>query len=63
MISISGTLNPQERAVWLATEVDGLSFRKLAARWGEPTGTLLSRKSRATAKLRKQLADLHPTRS
>ena len=57
------SLNPRERAVWLATEVDGLSFRKLAARWGEPAGTLLSRKSRATAKLRKQLADLQPDRS
>lgn len=57
------TLNPKERAVWLATEVDGQSFRVLASRWGEPAGTLLSRKSRATAKLRKQLADLHPTRS
>ena len=57
------TLNPRERAVWLATEVDGLSFRKLAVRWGEPVGTLLSCKSRATAKLRKQLADLHPSRS
>jgi len=57
------SLNPKERAVWLATEVDGQSFRALAARWGEPPGTLLSRKSRATAKLRHQLADLHPTRS
>jgi RNA polymerase sigma factor (sigma-70 family) len=57
------TLSPRERAVWLATEVDGQSFRALASRWGEPAGTLLSRKSRATAKLREQLADLHPTRS
>ena len=56
-------LSPKERAIWLATEVDGQSFRTLASRWGEPTGTLLSRKSRATAKLRQQLADLHPHRS
>jgi RNA polymerase sigma factor (sigma-70 family) len=56
-------LNPRERAVWLATEVDGQSFRALAERWGEPAGTLLSRKSRATAKLRQELADLHPSRS
>jgi RNA polymerase sigma factor (sigma-70 family) len=57
------TLSPKERAVWLATEMDGQSFRTLSSRWGEPAGTLLSRKSRATAKLRKQLADLHPDRS
>jgi RNA polymerase sigma factor (sigma-70 family) len=63
LIQALDTLSPKERAVWLATEVDGQSFRALASRWGEPTGTLLSRKSRATAKLRQQLADLHPTRS
>lgn len=57
------SLNPRERAVWLATEVDGQSFRALAELWGEPVGTLLSRKSRATSKLREQLADLQPTRS
>jgi RNA polymerase sigma factor (sigma-70 family) len=58
-----GSLNPRERAVWLATEVDGRSFRDLADRWGEPVGTLLARKSRATARLRQLLADLHPKRS
>ncbi len=57
-----GGLNPKERAVWLATEVDGRRFRDLADRWGEPVGTLLARKGRATAKLRQQLADLHPNR-
>jgi RNA polymerase sigma factor (sigma-70 family) len=56
-------LSPRERAVWLATEVHGERFQDLAARWGEPVGTLLSRKSRAAAKLRRHLADLHPTRS
>jgi len=56
-------LKPKERAVWLATEVDRESFRELSARWGEPVGTLVSRKSRATAKLRRQLADLNPSRS
>jgi RNA polymerase sigma factor (sigma-70 family) len=52
------TLSPRERAIWLATEVEGQSFRDLAVLWGEPLGTLLSRKSRAAAKLRQQLADL-----
>jgi RNA polymerase sigma factor (sigma-70 family) len=50
-------LAPKERAVWLATEVDGRSFRDLAQEWGEPIGTLLSRKSRAAATLRRLLSD------
>ena len=52
------TLKPKERAVWVATEVEGQNFRALASLWGVPVGTLLSRKSRASAKLREQLADL-----
>lgn len=56
-------LKPKERAVWLATEVERQSFRDLSTLWGEPVGTLLSRKSRATAKLRRELSDLDPTRS
>lgn len=56
-------LKPKERAVWIATEVDRRTFRDLSTLWGEPVGTLLSRKSRATAKLRRQLADLNPSRS
>ncbi|MGA2083714.1 MAG: sigma-70 family RNA polymerase sigma factor [Holophaga sp.] len=54
-------LSPRERAVWLATELDGESFRALADRWGEPIGTLLARKSRAAAKLRHQLAGFNPS--
>jgi RNA polymerase sigma factor (sigma-70 family) len=56
-------LKPKERAVWLATVVERRRFRDLATLWGEPVGTLISRKSRATAKLRRQLADLDPSRS
>jgi RNA polymerase sigma factor (sigma-70 family) len=52
-----GRLAPKERAVWLATEVDGRSFRDLAQEWNEPVGTLLSRKSRASATLRRFLSD------
>lgn len=51
------TLGEQERAVWIATEIDGRSFRDLAEDWDEPIGTLLSRKSRATEKLRQMLSD------
>jgi RNA polymerase sigma factor (sigma-70 family) len=51
------SLRPAERAVWIATEIEGQSFRELAEDWDEPFGTLLSRKSRATEKLRRMLAD------
>lgn len=55
-----GRLTPTERAVWIATEIDGIPFRELADDWDEPIGTLLSRKSRATGKLRRLLADDAP---
>jgi len=51
-------LDPKERAVWLATEIEGRSFRELAETFGEPIGTLLSRKSRAAHALRQKLQDL-----
>jgi RNA polymerase sigma factor (sigma-70 family) len=57
-----GKLSPPERAVWLATEIDGFTFRDLAEEWDEPIGTLLSRKSRAAAKLRQLLSDYRPKR-
>jgi RNA polymerase sigma factor (sigma-70 family) len=50
-------LGAKERAVWIATEIDGRSFRDLAEEWDEPIGTLLSRKSRASATLRRLLSD------
>jgi RNA polymerase sigma factor (sigma-70 family) len=56
-----GRLSPAERAIFIATEIDGRTFAELAGDWEEPLGTLLSRKSRATAKLRKMLADRAPS--
>ncbi len=50
-------LSTAERAVWLAIELDGYSFLELAELWGEPIGTLLSRKSRATKSLRRTLGE------
>ncbi|WP_428565994.1 MAG: RNA polymerase sigma factor [Solidesulfovibrio sp. DCME] len=55
-----GSLSAAERAVWIATEIEGRSFRELAEDWEEPLGTLLSRKSRATARLRQLLKDHNP---
>lgn len=51
-------LQPQQRAIWIATEIEGYTFKELALKWGEPIGTLLSRKSRATKALRKSLIDI-----
>lgn len=52
-----GNLTAPERVVWIATEIDGRNFRELAEEWGEPMGTLLSRKSRATARLRAMMSE------
>jgi RNA polymerase sigma factor (sigma-70 family) len=49
-------LSAAERAVWVAVELEGRSFRDLALAWDEPIGTLLSRKSRAGKRLRVLLA-------
>ncbi len=51
------SLEPKQRAVWVATELEGYTFKELSLKWGEPLGTLLSRKSRATKALRKALQD------
>ena len=48
-----------QRAVFLATELEGSSFRELAERWGVPIGTLLARKHRAVQALRSALAYLN----
>jgi RNA polymerase sigma factor (sigma-70 family) len=50
-------LGPEQRAVWIATELEGYSFRELAERWNEPIGTLLARKRRAMERIRAALAD------
>ena len=50
-----GRLEPRQRAVLIATELRGKSFRELSEEWGEPIGTLLSRKSRAVKALRNLL--------
>lgn len=54
------TLEPKQRAVFIATEFDGKSFKELSELWHEPIGTLLSRKSRAMKALQTKLKDLDP---
>jgi RNA polymerase sigma factor (sigma-70 family) len=48
-------LSDRERAVILATEIEGWTYRELAERWNVPLGTLLAQKSRALAKVRRTL--------
>lgn len=50
-------LEPRQRAVLIATEMEGKTFRELSEMWNEPIGTLLSRKSRAVKALKEMLAD------
>jgi len=52
-----GRLEPRQRAVVVATELHQKSFRELSEAWGEPIGTLLSRKSRALQNLRRMLEE------
>jgi RNA polymerase sigma-70 factor (ECF subfamily) len=52
-------LNIDERAVIIATELEGLSFRELAERLDVPIGTLLARKSRGIHKLRRAITEIY----
>ena len=54
---LMGDLNKEERRLILATEIQGETFRELAKTWNVSVGTLLSRKSRALSKLKKQLEE------
>ena len=53
------TLNEDQRAVLIETEFEGRTFKELAGEWGVPVGTLLARKSRALAKIRKIFQDFN----
>lgn len=52
------SLADDEKAVVIETELNERTFKELALEWGVPLGTLLSRKSRALAKIAGALADL-----
>jgi RNA polymerase sigma factor (sigma-70 family) len=49
-------LSEEQRAVVVATEMEGRTYRELAEEWDEPIGTLLARKHRAIRVLRKTLS-------
>ena len=48
-------LSPAQREVLVATELEGRSYKELAAEWKIPLGTLLARKHRAMRALRETL--------
>jgi RNA polymerase sigma factor (sigma-70 family) len=49
------TLPPKQRDVFVAHEIDGLSFADMSARWRVPQNTLLARKRYAVLALRARL--------
>ena len=52
-------LKPSEKAIWIATEIEGRRFRELTVIWKEPVGTLLSRKHRAEKKILDTLNNIY----
>ena len=52
-------LPPEQREVFLAHEVEGRSFRELAASTGLSINTLLGRKRYAVQRLRTRLHDMY----
>jgi RNA polymerase sigma factor (sigma-70 family) len=52
-------LPPEQREVFVAHEIDGRSFRELAAATGVGINTLLSRKHAAVRQLRRRLAAIY----
>ena len=58
LVSALDALPGKQRAVWLATELEGHTFVELTRMWNEPLGTLLARKHRATEALRQALSDV-----
>ncbi len=57
LVQALDALKPNQRAIWIATELEGRSFRDLSEAWETPIGTLLARKHRANAALQKALKD------
>ena len=52
-------LNEDQKAVLIETEFEGRTFKELAEAWKVPVGTLLARKSRAVANIRKIFQDFN----
>jgi RNA polymerase sigma factor (sigma-70 family) len=61
LVEALSELPPDQRDVFVAHELDGRSFKELAAETGTPLNTLLGRKHAATLHLRRRLKDFHST--
>ena len=57
IFDVIDTMDIRHASVFIATEIDGRSFKDLAQEWQIPIGTLLSLKSRSVKKIRKQLSN------
>jgi RNA polymerase sigma factor (sigma-70 family) len=53
-------LSDDQKAIIIETEFQGRTFQDLSLEWDIPIGTLLSRKSRAMARIKSSLQDLKP---
>ena len=58
LIQAINALSEDEQAIIEATEFQGITFNELVAEWQVPLGTLLAKKSRAIAKIKKYLGDM-----
>ena len=54
-----GALPVEQRAVFVAHEIEGLSFKEIAEETGVNVNTLLSRKRYAVIELRRRLTRVH----
>jgi RNA polymerase sigma factor (sigma-70 family) len=61
LVEALNELPPEQREVFVAHELDGRSFKDLAAETHTPLNTLLGRKHAATLHLRRRLKDFHST--
>ncbi len=52
-------LPPEQREVFIAHEIEGVSFNEMVARTGVPLNTLLARKHYAVKHLRRELQGVH----
>ncbi len=52
-------LQPEEKALIVATELEGRTFESLSKEWDVPIGTLLSRKHRTLSKLHKLITQIN----
>lgn len=63
IIDALNALPPERRRVFIATAIDGKSYKQVAQEEGIKIGTVMSRLNRARRQLRTALADLAPTSS